>query len=584
MDGKGNAVKVAGISTLVMLFFAGRSYEDNVAPFMHDEVLNASRVCGDGSFIGGCADCSECATYEYVASGGCNFFKDTACQFCEPIENCQRENIECTIDTDQICNTCDCTDPLDQYGDIEKGKFVMFNYQAKPEYTGVNLAAATFSCYWDDDCKPCSKCAYDEWEEAPCSQHADTVCAKCTQCEADEWTSTECNYHADTVCSACDYCLLGDFTKEQCVTGHPHGAGQDVVCEGCKECKEEEWVSKVCASDHDDADGNTQCSACSACEEGGSPTDGDKGGEFINGECSPGEAAMEMGSDTVCEGCSPHPGEGYWEFSTCSPTDGQDGVFDTCSVCTQEQWEVSQCTLEADAVCQTCTPINHCPSLNTACVTPDQENCECTGMGEPAECEAGHACEPNYLGNACQYMQTFAACGNLSYRELTARKAGFEGNGTEEFIDWCREMCTAYPDCLAFEVLDGGADTTASGENVLGGPTDVCHLKNIVTAPTEDADPARDCYSHLHRQSEDDIRAALGMDPFVPPTGILAPTAAETADEIEEVTEEIAATVAEERRRASEAEIGKLQDEIAHIEQRRRAAEVGHHHHSVQRD
>ena len=110
------AVAVAVCS--VVLFFAGRT-----APreFSHAEVLDVAEFCGDGQFIGKCNTCKTCATYEFN-NGGCSFFKDTFCTFCEPIKNCQREKVSCTSRTDSYCNLCDCDDAVDSWDDVEIGR------------------------------------------------------------------------------------------------------------------------------------------------------------------------------------------------------------------------------------------------------------------------------------------------------------------------------------------------------------------------------------------------------------------------------------------------------------------------------
>jgi hypothetical protein len=82
-----------------------------------------------------------------------------------------------------------------------------------------------------------------------------------------------------------------------------------------------------------------------------------------------------------------------------------------------------------------------------------------------------------------------------------------DGDPTEEFIDWCKEMCVLYDDCLAFEVLDGGTDDLETGSATLGGPRSVCHLKNAISNLGED--PSRDCWHNICRQSEENILSQL---------------------------------------------------------------------------
>merc|ERR1719169_216565 len=104
------------------MFFAGRVARSTVSPYEYSEVVAASGLCNDNEYIGGCVDCSSCATYEF-ANGGCSFFKDTFCSFCEAIPNCPREKISCTDQYDQTCSQCDCNDSIKNWSDVELGHF-----------------------------------------------------------------------------------------------------------------------------------------------------------------------------------------------------------------------------------------------------------------------------------------------------------------------------------------------------------------------------------------------------------------------------------------------------------------------------
>jgi hypothetical protein len=231
-----------------------------------------------------------------------------------------------------------------------------------------------------------------------------------------------------------------------------------------------------------------------------------RNGFYITEACVPG-SIWEEGTDTVCSACTDHPGveNGYWESTPCVPTSMQDSVFTPCYVCAEQEWEETPCAPSADTVCQDCTPIKHCPKENTVCVTQDDQICACTSE---EGCPPGHGCETeDFLGEQCCYMRTFTGCGGLSYREFTARLAGFEGRGTEEFIDWCRGMCDTFDECMAFEVVDGGKNDRDTGDAELGLPNSVCHLKDV--ASVINADTTLDCWHNICRQSEADIRKQL---------------------------------------------------------------------------
>jgi hypothetical protein len=274
------AVTVAACA--VVLFFAGR-VGNNPSEFSHSDVMNVASFCSEGQFIGGCQECKECADYEF-ANGGCSYFKDTFCSYCQPIANCPRELTVCTSQYDSKCSLCDCNDPIVSWDDIEVGK-----YMDQMEGRRVtNVESKTYSCYISDDgeddeegsCAPCKVCPFGFFEVAPCDPETneDTQCARCTQCDEHEFTARVCQYASDTVCRECDYCadedgdnVDGTWTKSACVRGSPHVAGSDAVCQECSYCDDGSYVTAFCdvgARLNDDAGlgSDTQCAVCDTCE------------------------------------------------------------------------------------------------------------------------------------------------------------------------------------------------------------------------------------------------------------------------------------------------------------------------------
>jgi hypothetical protein len=107
-------------------------------------------------------------------------------------------------------------------------------------------------------------------------------------------------------------------------------------------------------------------------------------------------------------------------------------------------------------------------------------------------------CDDGFSGAECCYQKTHGACGTATTRERIPRRYGFRGETNAEFVAFCEELCDEFPDCLAFEVEDGGESLEASGRNSLTTKTATCSFKAGYTR--EPVDPKFDCYSNICRQ------------------------------------------------------------------------------------
>lgn len=505
-------VALISLSAAVM-FFAGRTFKAQTAPFSYSEVVAAENSCADDEFIGGCVDCSSCAAYEF-ANGGCTFFKDTFCSFCEPIDNCPRENIECESRADSKCNECVRPSPINAWNQVELSYFHNREMQNMSKYASVGEDSATFEAYWNDDCRPCTVCNEGKYQEAPCDQNNDTVCRTCDQCEFKRndtplYVKEVCTYDTDTVCAECTQCgvIEGEsFTSKKCDLGKAGDigymqfarAGSDAECGECTTCGEDEWYSQACTVEHD-----SECSACSVCGNdrvegfGGqriandgeiTPEDDGKDGRCCAaGNCKDGVPqgiiSVDTGSDTICTECPDLP-EGYWEVLACDPNDYEETpVFEKCTVCPEGQFTETECTWNADAVCTPCTWIPNCDADAVSCSTADDASC-CNGSYSPA------CCNTDFEGNDCCYMKQYTDCGSgPGFKQYVGAKMGFNMSpdptlnemgipvSTQAFIDWCRELCDDTAECLSFEVTDNGSNMKKSGPAVLG-RKDECVLHN----------------------------------------------------------------------------------------------------------
>lgn len=364
---------------------------------------------------------------------------------------------------------------------------------------GDGLPAGTYACYWGDDCRPCTVCAEGEYEYEKCSQEYDTDCRPCKQCGDEEFTKELCTLTSNTVCEACNYCFDGTYTDSPCTPGKWNEVSQDAVCKPCSDCMPGDFVEEVCNKDV--VGGDTVCTQCKTCQDGGSAD----GGEYIGTPCEMG-TYRRYGADTICTECTPDEEldpqgvREFWESSPCLFSDTMDAVFTECTVCTENEWEVTACSPSADAVCQACEPIAHCPMENTVCRDDTKSDCL---LG--AEYGVG-ACDENYMGNQCTWMKTYTDCGGQPYRVRSGRAGGYGGQENAEFVEFCRQFCDEFPDCIAFEVPDRGHNWHESGRAKFNTDTE-CAMYDTVTVPGNNT--RFDCYSDITRQNEIEILQAF---------------------------------------------------------------------------
>lgn len=471
-------VAVVGVACCAM-FMAGRVHMTPTA-YTHEEVLNLGAICAEGEYIGECVTCQECADYEYV-NGGCTFFKDTFCSYCEPIDNCQRENHACTTRIDQTCTTCDCNDPIQSWDDISKEAFAVTH---KADQT-------SFSCYLGAQCDACTPCKNGFYETNACDQRTqtDTTCQRCTACEAGEFVAEPCTYFTDTVCVACAECEFEKTTDEQC-TGHPdrysaddavHVEGQDTKCRACNQCDNDmEFVEGICTPSDD-----TDCTVCKECDDG----------EYIVSDCEASDGPTIFGANKVCAECAElvDPAEEpVFLTAVCDPMEHTDFVYDNCVQCVYGEYEESNCffggqySVGTDRVCQPCAPIDGCPPEFVQCSNNGDATCsrckEDGQFGDFGDAEHWDAwktcCDDGALGKTCGWDKLDNGCNEdgSSFRERSARRGGFDMSGTaSDFVLWCATLCGSFEECTGFEV----EDCIAANECDVAANT-ICGLKNIV--------------------------------------------------------------------------------------------------------
>lgn len=465
----------AVLFAVVVMFFAGRVYEAEITPFTHEEVMNVAAKCSEGSFIGDCTPCRDCATYEFVDDGGCDYFQDTFCTFCEPIANCPRKNIVCDNRYNQECSQC------------EPG-------------------------FWDVDCKPCTVCKPEDgvWEYSACEQTADAVCRKCSDLPEDSFVTSPCAKTEDAKFENCYHCPAGKTTDTKCVSGKAFkkgslgSRGTNTQCRDCAECGATQWASGLCTEYSD-----TQCSDCDVCDEG-EPGITEEGTFFTNKECRTG-SWQKYGANTECAACTIQEElGGVFEAGACGGL--SDAKFVECTDCVIGQYEAAPCSRSADRVCPTCTSINHCEPEMTICEEKDTSKCRDSNSNDETAIALGfcnknqmHGSMPvSWFGETCQYMKTTSRCGTDSYRERQARRGKFKSSDINEFIAWCMDMCEVFSDCLGFEVDDNGTGIGESGNFVDGAVNgeSMCYLKNTPTVEITE-DYSGDCYSNIQRQVGD---------------------------------------------------------------------------------
>lgn len=485
--------KVAIIAAVVVaccaMFFAGRTAMKPVG-YTHEEVINTGAICEEGQYIGGCKACKECASYEYD-NGGCTFFKDTKCDYCEPIPNCKREETSCTNRIDQTCGTCDCTDPISSWADKPKEQ--------------ARAGDSTFSCYIGEQCTPCEPCRKGYFETKACdpATNSPTECQRCKTCDAGTFVSSVCSYTSDTECAECSTCdALGALKTEdvQCTGDARRGdgindiftQGFDTVCKDCLVCNAFSHVEEACTSITD-----TKCKTCSDCEDG----------EYIFTECLKTDSPTAAGQDTNCATCKELVDPTNAFITTdCDPLGGFDYAWTDCTECVNGEYILGACTfgdadnLGVNRVCEDCAAIPDCAGENMCSNAGDQT---CSRCGEPGvDAVEGRddvyfntwktCCGARGLGSQCEWVFHDAGCdeGQKNFMERTAKRAGFNGETGADFVLWCKMLCEENAGCNAFEVASELADNSAT-------PTagSICGLKNHENYDFGSGTAAHSCWS-----------------------------------------------------------------------------------------
>jgi len=488
--------KVAAVASVVaavcVMFFAGRMVQGQTTPFSHDEVMNIAQTCEEGEFIGECVGCRDCSPFEYK-NGGCSFFKDTFCSYCEPIANCQRENTVCTTRVNQKCSQCDCVDPVSSWDDISV---------EEAELTGSNKPS--FSCYLNDQCQACSVCGKGSYQTVACNpaENQDTECAPCDTCDEGSYVAEKCTYFSNTKCEACNECDEGKMQTRMDkeldgVDGRCTGmeganrndiftVGRDTVCKRCTACAGEgsERVSRECTPIQD-----TQCAPCTVCEDD----------SFVSSVCEDSKDRITFTDDLECAACTPLPlgtdNEPIFITTLCESDKLSDYQGEYCQVCDVNEYVETECfigskgILGSDTNCESCTPIPSCESADLRCDT--SEDSVCSGNMEKMA-KWGTSCNDNKLGLTCGWDQFTSGCeaDNESYREREALRNGFRGTENNEFVIWCMKQCEAFPDCTAFEV-----DGCFFGDENCVQDDSMCSLKNHVDVEFGLGDEGKICYS-----------------------------------------------------------------------------------------
>jgi len=290
---------VAGVVVAVcVMFFAGRVHKSTTSPFAHSEVMDVASTCGAGQFIGECKKCQTCQKYEYN-NGGCTYFKDTFCSYCDPIAHCSRTQHVCTSSKDKTqskktstCKVCDCVKPITNRDQktLEQIEFYRRSWSAKlqKKYPNPSKPATSwsaeqtgllFSCFFNrgqpwsaaakntnskvpaTECRACTVCPLNYFQLSACNpkKHVDTVCAPCTVCKEFQYTKTTCKYAANTVCASCVNCKVESEKQNKFMYENPVKActsdqnrnvyeqGQPGMCDECtKKVGAEDYIKSAC--------------------------------------------------------------------------------------------------------------------------------------------------------------------------------------------------------------------------------------------------------------------------------------------------------------------------------------------------
>ena len=517
----------AVVAAVVCMFFAGRVYEGETIGYTHEEVMDISAKCGGGEFIGGCVTCKTCAPYEF-ANGGCSFFKDRFCTFCEPIRHCKREKILCQTREDQICLECDCDDPVGNWTDIDLDDYLKYEMYDREEYKAISQEQATYSCYWNEQCLPCKVCPLGEYQTKQCTQNEETQCRRCTDCTVDQWVEIPCMYKSDTVCQDCTHFYGSKFftgplgpgddrwTSQKCYRFESTGPlypGSDAIASDCARRDGHQFYKEECMEFS-----NSVLEDCYLCAD--DRTCEAMGGEYIREDCVYGTTG-QVGITTLCNKCTnADEMPGYFEHKRCFSTGHEDAEWSLCDTCRDGEYEHTACRLSTQTICPICYPVNGCAPEDTVCSigrAEDDNDSECMGTPQsntednPLKEAPWFKCQDGYSGAQCHYMQSHADCGvGAGYRERTAKTGKFRGRTNDQFVAWCMMLCDEFPDCTGFEINDFGDSDEFNTETRLTKPNSLCSMKNMefgsVITPS---DFGKECFANTRRQLETKWRDTL---------------------------------------------------------------------------
>lgn len=268
---KSGAVAAVVVAVCVM-FFAGRVHKSMTTPFSHEDIMNVASTCKKGQFIGGCKACQKCQPYEY-RNGGCTYFKDTFCTYCDPIPHCDRVNQRCNDGPNQrkietTCTECECKKHATDYAQktLEQVEYYQRDWSAakQKEYSDEKMI---YSCFFNNkndkqkpwsslpanpnvrvpltECRACTVCPEYYYRTAKCDPAAgtDTQCRRCRVCKNFQYTSQPCAYDSNTQCGKCLNCKVESerqnsflWMKENCSSKenrNVYDKGQKGTCALC---------------------------------------------------------------------------------------------------------------------------------------------------------------------------------------------------------------------------------------------------------------------------------------------------------------------------------------------------------------
>lgn len=241
----------------------------------------------------------------------------------------------------------------------------------------------------------------------------------------------------------------------------------------------------------------------------------------------------------------------------CSSTHTSDAIYQSCSSCQDGEYQFAKCTRTSDTICPACpshvdklfhnddsfkSGLQYCAKdsvTNLAKIRCWAKPVLQAGGGYRVEPQASHCgewsdrtnsagkkinrcrpdhtqgggncgawtsyCKPGFSGHSCCYHKYPKSCGTITSRERTGKRAGFVAG--KDFVAFCRTLCDEFPDCLAFEVQDGGTEDDPNGTDDLNkNSAATCYFKAAYTQNQrfkyEGKDPKFDCYSNTCRQNK----------------------------------------------------------------------------------